>query len=190
MTGPFHEPKPTRGKNSAKLAAFDSDLTVAALAAEQPNEPQAGCNWIMPITKVKKRCLGCFLRVQRAVSHASWPCKQRPIPHRRAPARPSATRTGWAIHSFASRPVGPLAPADGPPTGRAGPMSGPAGLPSGNHALSGPRTVPSTTIRAALEFHGEGGLNSRNLPGFGRFLGVTRDEARSDVEHLITPSRL
>jgi hypothetical protein len=121
----------------------------------------------MPITKVKERCLGCFLRVQRAVSHASWPCKQRPIPHRLAeiPARPSATRTELVTHSFASPHVGPLTRADGPPTGRAGRMSGPAGLPSGNHALSGPRTVLSATIRAALQLHGEGGRNYAELAG-------------------------
>jgi hypothetical protein len=147
----FPGPKPTRGKYSAKWAAFDSDLTVAVLAAWQPNDPQAGCHWITPITKVKERCPGYFLGVLRAVSRASWPCKQRPIPHRLAgiPGTPSATTIAWAIRSFASRHVGHLARADVPPTGRAGRMSGPASLPSGNHALSGRKTVLATTIRAA-----------------------------------------
>src|SRR5262249_16960539 len=82
-------------------------------------------------------------RVQQAVSHASWSCRQQPIPGRLAetPDRPSVTRVAWAIRSFASPPAGPLTLADGPPTGRAGPMSGPAGLPTGSHALSRRRTV-------------------------------------------------
>lgn len=132
-----------------KGASFDNDLMVAALAAEQPNETHARCNETTDITKVKQttkvreRCHGSFLRVQRALLHASWLCIPRPIPHRLAAmsGRPSATNIAWAIHSFASRRVGPLTPADGPPTGRAGPMSGPAGRPSGSHVSSGRKAI-------------------------------------------------
>src|SRR3954471_24695006 len=56
--------------------------------------------------------------------------------------RPSATSIALAIRNFASQPVGPLARADAPLTGHAGPMFGPAGRPTtGSHVLSARETV-------------------------------------------------
>jgi hypothetical protein len=137
-------------------------VTVGAVAPEQPNEPQVRCHSTTRITKVKERCLGSFLRARQAVSHASWPCRRRLILLHPGPLlaglllpglliipghpieitdTPSAIRIAWAIRSSASPPAGPLTFADGPPTGRAGPMSGPAGLPMGSHAF-GDRKTP------------------------------------------------
>ena len=157
MTGLYDWPSAGPNHDAVKIqlngAPFDSDLIVAALAAEQPNDAQARYVHTTQTTKVRERCHGSFLRVQRAVLHASWLCKQWPIPHRLAAmsGRPSATNIAWAIHSFASRRVGPLTPADGPPTGRAGPMSGPAGRPSGSPVLSGRKAIGSLVDRLRRE---------------------------------------
>lgn len=144
MTGSSTSPSQYAVNIQLSAGAFNDGSMVAAGVPEQPNDPQARCHMTTPITKVKERCLGCFLRVQRAASHASWPCRRRPMPRHlvEIPDWLSVTSIAWAIRSFASPPVGPLTRADVPPTGRAGRMSGPAGLPSGSHALSGRRTSP------------------------------------------------
>ena len=144
-----------------------------------PMHPQAGCDTttqtIKPTTKVKEQCHGSLLQRQRAVSHASWPCKQRPIRHRLAAmsGRPSVTPIAWAMRSFASRRVGPLTRADGPPTGHAGPMSGPAGRPTASHALSGrdPQSwngAPISGSASGIAERDTAGV-PRNLPGVRQF---------------------
>src|SRR5262249_29254504 len=66
------------------------------LRRKQTNASQARCDYNRgreDKPKVKEQCHGSFLKAQRAVSHASWPCKQPPIPRRLAAmsGRPSVT---------------------------------------------------------------------------------------------------